>query len=292
MREFITVDREANTIRLQRSAFKGTFILVEGSSDKDFYQLFTDKNESKLVTTSGKPSSKLKAIKILEILEQSGFTGILAIVDADFDRLENVRYPSLNLLYTDTHDLETMLIKSCALDKVITVFGSEAKIAKFQQHQDIRKTLLDAGLIIGYLFWGSQVKKLNLTFSKLEFSKFINHKNLQIDELKLIQEIKNKSQASSLPDEDLKQLLINKQNEKHDPWEICRGHDLVKILAIALRKLIGTNNKKEVEPDILERSLILAYEKAWFIKTEVYQDICTWEKNNQPFKVLNTFRSY
>jgi len=43
MREFITVDREANAIRLQRSAFKGTFLLVEGSSDKIFYQLFVDK---------------------------------------------------------------------------------------------------------------------------------------------------------------------------------------------------------------------------------------------------------
>lgn len=86
--------------------------------------------------------------------------------------------------------------------------------------------------------------------------------------------------------------ILSVYNEKHAPWEVCRSHDLVKILAIALHKLIGTNNKKEVEPDILERSLILAYEKAWFIKTEVYQDICTWEKNNQPFKVLNTFRSY
>ena len=66
MRDFITVDREANAIRFQRSAFKGTFLLVEGSSDKVFYQHFTDKNECKLVSTSGKPSSKLRAIKILE----------------------------------------------------------------------------------------------------------------------------------------------------------------------------------------------------------------------------------
>ena len=288
MREFITVDREANAIRLQRSAFKGTFLLVEGSSDKIFYQLFVDKNECKLVSTSGKPSSKLKAIKILKILEKSGFAGILAIVDADFDRLENQSYPSSNLLYTDTHDLETMLIKSCALDKVITVFGSDEKVTKFQQHQNIRKTLLDAGLIIGYLRWISQAEKLNLTFATLEFNKFINNKNLQIDEIKLIQEIKNKSQAWSLQTEYLTQLLINKQNNKHDPWQICCGHDLVKILAIALRKSIGTNNQQEVEPDILERDLILAYEKAWFIKTEVYQNICTWEKKNQPFKILPT----
>ena len=84
----------------------------------------------------------------------------------------------------------------------------------------------------------------------------------------------------------LQQLLLKKKNIKHDPWQICCGHDLVKIIAIALGKLIGTNNKKEVLPDVLERSLRLAYEEAYFIKTKLYQDICTWDNNNHPYKVL------
>jgi Protein of unknown function (DUF4435) len=53
----------------------------------------------------------------LAILEQRGFQGVLAIVDADFDRLVPPTYQSLNLLLTDAHDLETMLIQSPALEK-------------------------------------------------------------------------------------------------------------------------------------------------------------------------------
>ena len=70
------------------------------------------------------PSSKQCAIEILEILEKSNFQRVLAIVDADFDRLENLANKRPNLLPTDTHDLETMLIKSPALEKVVAEFGS------------------------------------------------------------------------------------------------------------------------------------------------------------------------
>jgi hypothetical protein len=43
VREFLTVERVANEIRLRRSTYSGTFLLVEGSSDKTFYERFVDK---------------------------------------------------------------------------------------------------------------------------------------------------------------------------------------------------------------------------------------------------------
>lgn len=284
MRDFITADREANAIRLRRSAFKGTFLLVEGSSDKVFYQRFVDSNKCELISVSGKPSSKLRVIKVLEILEISNFAGIMAIIDADFDYLENSLRNNPNLFYTDTHDLETTLIKSPALDKVISEFGSERKISKF--NQDIRTVLLDAGILIGYLRWISQTDGLGLKFSNIIFSKFINEKTLQIDKLKLIKEVKNKSQAFILTDENLNQRLIDKQNNSHDPWQVCCGHDLVEILSIGLRKAIGSNKVSDVEPESLERNLRLAYEQVYFTDTQLYLSIQNWENKNQSFKVF------
>ncbi|MGB5969745.1 MAG: DUF4435 domain-containing protein [Spirulinaceae cyanobacterium] len=99
MRNLLTVDRVANQIRLRRSIYQGTFLLVEGRSDKIFYERFVNNSSCELVTTSGKPSSKLRAISILEILEkESNFKGILAIVDADFDRLATPQDRNSNLL--------------------------------------------------------------------------------------------------------------------------------------------------------------------------------------------------
>jgi hypothetical protein len=220
----------------------------------------------------------------MSTLGKSNFQGIIAVVDADFDHLKAPSHSASNLIRTDTHDLETMLLKSSALEKVIAEFGSEEKIAKFGR--DVRTVLLEAGMPIGYLLWISQLNELNLTFNGITFSKFIDDQTLQIDELMLIQEVKNKSQAFGLKSEDLQQWLTNQKSNNHDSWQVCCGHDLVEILSLGLRRAIGSAKASDVEPNSLERSLRLAYEKTYFCKTQMYLSICSWESNNQPFKVL------
>jgi Protein of unknown function (DUF4435) len=290
VRDLLSVDRVANQIRLRRSTFLGTFLLVEGSSDKFFYERFVNKQACELVSAPGKPSSKLRVIAVLEILEKSNFQGVLAIVDADFDHLETSLINSPNLFRTDTHDRETMLIKSCALDKVIALFGSEDKIANFGR--DVRTVLLEASTSVGYLRWVSQCDGFNLTFDDIKFNKFVDKQTLQIDELKLIQEVKNKSQAFSLQNEDIQQQLINKKISSCDPWQVCCGHDLVEILSLGLRNAIGSNKADDVQPrsderkNTLESHLLLSYEEIYFLETQLYADILVWESNNQPFKVL------
>lgn len=261
--------------------------MVEGGSDKVFYERFTEKLACELVTVSGKPSSKLRVIGVLKILEQeSNLKGVLAIVDADFDRLATPSYRSSNLLYTDAHDLETMLINSPAFDKVLSEFGSKEKILQF--NRDIRLALLESSISVGYLLWISQDDELNLTFEGISFSKFVDEQNLQVDELKLIREVKNKSQAFTLKDEDLQLRLKNQKNDSHDPWQVCCGHDLVEVLSLSLRKTIGSNKASDVDPDRLERYLRLAYEEVYFRNTQLYSSIRNWEDNNQPFKVLRS----
>ncbi|MBD2312831.1 DUF4435 domain-containing protein [Desertifilum sp. FACHB-1129] len=282
MREYLTPEREATAIRLRRSTFSGTFLLVEGSSDKIFYERFVDKTECTVITNS--IPGKQRVIEVLLILENSKFQGILAIVDADFDHLETPLHIDLNLIRTDTHDLETMLLQSPALDKVLAEFGSEEKIAKFGR--DIREALLEAGMLIGYLLWISQLDKLNLTFNGIVFSRFINEQTLQIDEAKFIQEVKNKSQAPSLNNEDLQQRIANQRSKSHNPWQVCCGHDLVEILSLGLRKAIGSAKPSDVEPYSLERNLRLAYEESYFCTMQICSYVRLWEKSNQPFKVL------
>jgi Protein of unknown function (DUF4435) len=283
VREFLTDDRIANKIRLRREISSSTFLLVEGSSDKVFYERFVDKLVCELETATG----KIRVINVLEILDKSNFSGVLGIVDADFDRLESLSHNSPNLLLTDTHDLETMLINSPALDKVVREFGSEDKISKFGM--DVRTALTKAGMSIGYLRWISHRDRLNLTFSGIKYSKFIKEQNLQLDELGLIQEVKNKSQAS-FDNKDIQQRIAKQKNDCHDCLQVCCGHDLVEILSLGLRKAIGTMKSKssEIEPESLERSLRLAYEEVYFRQTQLYANICQWENNNALFQVFSS----
>ncbi|MEQ8970623.1 MAG: DUF4435 domain-containing protein [Coleofasciculus sp. C1-SOL-03] len=281
MREFITPDRIANQIRMRRSSHEGSFLIVEGRNDKLVYERFIDRTNCEFSIASGKEN----AVAAIKILEQDNFAGVLAIVDADFCRLEGTLPSSSNLLLTDEHDLEMMLFKSSASDKILSERGSEDKINKFGQ--DIRLTLLESGKRIGYLRWVSLKDNLFLKFEELSFSKFIDKATLVIDTGKLIKAVKDHSQKLALREQDIQKSIETLEKTARDPWQLCCGHDIICILSIGLSKVWGSWKTNEIRPDILERELRLAYEESYFRNTQLYQLIQQWEINNKPYQVLS-----
>lgn len=284
MRNFILPTDKANEIRMRRTTFSGTFLLVEGVSDAVFYRRFIDRENCCVEVAVGKQ----RVIDILNSLDQHSFQGALGIVDADFDYLQKTRENSSNLFLTDTHDLETMMLAKGGFEKLLNEYTSDEKLPKFvKKHGDVRKIVLAAGMQVGYLRWVSQRNNLNLSFSNIKFGNFLDKETLQFDVRKFVQEVKNKSQAQALKSEDLQQQILAQQDDRHDPWQVCCGHDLMEILALAFCKAIGTFNTNEVTIDTLERSLRLAYEASWFPQTNLYREIQAWETGNCPFLVLS-----
>ena len=177
----------ANTVRMTRSQHPGTIVMVEGDTDMRLYANFINNAQCRLIHAGMTDN----AIKALEILEHERFFGVAAIVDADFRFWEKIPHSSKNLFTTDTHDLETMLLKSPALDKVLIEFGSTEKIGT----KDVRSIILDAGRPVGYLRWISFKKSLMLDFEDLSFRKFIDKKCLTVDTQILIKTVKDKTQT-------------------------------------------------------------------------------------------------
>ena len=287
MKDDIKANHIANTIRMTRTQFSGTFVIVEGkTADLPVYRRLVD---SKLAQVTP-AHSKDNALAALKILEEADFAGVVAIVDADFWRLEGLDLPSPNLFITDTHDLETMLLESPSLDKLLDEFGSEEKIANFIENNkaDVCQALLTAAGPIGYLRWVSQRNNLSLTFEGIIFSRFIDRDTLHIDIGKLIREVKNKSRRHDLSESDLQDKIDELTDSKHSSWDICCGHDLVGILSFSLRRVLGSNDSNEVEPETLERFLRTGYESAYFLSTRLYQALRGWETSNPPFQIFST----
>jgi Protein of unknown function (DUF4435) len=286
VREFLTPNDYANELRMRHGSHQRTFIIVEGDSDAKLYRQLTDANHCELVIAR----NRNMAIAILEILQEPIVPGVIAIVDKDFDELNGLLPDIPNLFFTDTHDLETMLLRSPALEKLLSEFGSEEKLKRFGN--DVRETVLTAGCAVGYLLWISLEDSLHLTFENINFSAFIDKETLKIDELMLIKEVKNKSQRHDLDVKDLQQRLKQQKDPSHDRWQVCRGHDFMAILYVGLLKAIGSkssnlsNLSKEVAVTILERSLRLAYEQAYFQTTELYAAIGIWETHHHPYRIL------
>lgn len=287
MRQDLTAHDIANGIRMTRAQHLGAFFIVEGeTTDLRVFAHLVAAESCQLVPAHGKSN----AIDALQILEDDQFQGVLAVVDADFWRLEGKVPGSPNLLITDTHDLETMILKSPALDKVLAEYGSTKKIQQLTEHEgkNLRQLLLACACPIGYLRWISQTEELSLRFEDIRFSRFIDSDCLALDIAKMIKTIKDKSCRHDLEEEVLKSSICELSDADHDPWDVCCGHDLVCILSEGLRKAIGSKNLRDVKPDRLERALRLAYEFAHFTATQLCASLRAWESANRPFQVLPT----
>lgn len=285
MKEAITANRVANRIRLLRSQFSGAFLIVEGDTDKRIYGRFIMAEACRLEVAH----SRENAIAAALILEQERFVGVFAIVDADFDVLESRISSSPNIFLTDTHDLETMMLKSPALEKLLLEMGSETKLGEFitVRGKELREALLEERLHLGYLRWVSLRHGHALKFEGLNYRAFTDHLILTVNQSKLIETIKNHSQKLQPSDQELQQQIEAIRNETHDKWHVCCGHDLICLLSVGLHKAIGSYDWKEIKPEIIERSLRLAYESAWFWDTRLYASIRAWEEINGSFQVIH-----
>ena len=291
MKENITAYRIANKIRQLRSEHAGSFLIVEGDTDACVWRNLVAETKCHVEIAFNKDN----AIHVLEVLEKDSFAGVLAIVDADFLRLDpelrrskGIEPLSPNLLLTHSHDLETMLLQSPALEKLLGEHGSKDKIEELTEScgKTIRNLLVDAALPIGYLRWYSQKKELNLKFQGLKFTRLIDENTLALDKLKLINAVKEKSEKQKLDNAVIIKQMDSLKSDSHDLWSVCCGHDLMSILSVGLCTALGSRKAKEVARELLERNLRLAYEASFFRDTQLYQEIQNWEKTNEPFQVM------
>jgi len=288
MEEYLTPDSIASSIRMERSQFLGSFLIVEGGTDAKIYNNFLDAGQCQIEIAF----SKEKAIKIIEILNEDNFVGVLAIVDADFDILDSKEYHQENIFLTDFHDVECLIFTSPALEKILAEFGSEQKIKRIEQarKKSIKEIIIELGAFIGYLLRISLNENLALHFGdedkKLDFSKFINKDDLSFDLDKFITIVKNNSEKFSINNQQLIEKINLMAKQDLELKHIVRGKDLTEILCIGLRKFAGTNNSIHVNADVILKSMRVAYDFRFFASTQLYSNVKEWEKANIPYKVF------
>ena len=216
----------------------------------------------------------------LSILTRANVEGVLGIIDADFSVVDN-DIPALpSLFHTDTHDLETMIVASPALDRVLAELGSveKLKVHAVLAQKSHREAIIFAALPLGHLRHISRRGDLRLRFEGLHLSRFIlDRPYLRCETGRLVAEVKDHSQRHDLKTRDLLTALGAEVGWNHDPWQICCGHDIANVLAIGLRRTLGTNSAATVTPERVEQSLRLAFEFAYFRQTRLYSAVSEWQ---------------
>jgi hypothetical protein len=266
------------------------FLLVEGGSDQRFWTARVDIRRCQVRTTDG----RAQALRELDTIRSEGRKGFIAVLDADFDRIEGTLLEDPDVVWTDLHDLESILVASPALEKVLAEVGSPRKIEEFEQQErrPIRDVLLSHALWLGRLRWLSRREKLDLQFRKLppdsrefrylNYHSFCEKASWRLDHVKLVRTVLNFCSRHDLSVDSL--LARMKALPEADAWQLCVGHDLIGLLAVGLRAKLGSRNALSIEG--LQERLRLAFERAHLEMTAMYQALRSWERRNEPFRVF------
>ncbi len=266
-----------------RTLFAGAIIITEGDTDARVFKRFFNVTRCRLVPSNGKPN----AIGATLRLDGERFSGLLAIVDADFDYLESIRPPSPNILYSDTHDLETMLLSSSSLIKVLSELLSVPRAKTMPL--PILDLAFQAALPLGYFRWLSSPHKENLgvKFKGIVFTQFIAMPSFVTDIDSMINEVVRNTGSSPLDVIATKVKLHALTTGSHDKWQVCSGHDLVEVIFLALKYHWGNHRAQTITLNVFDAMLRIAYDETDFKSSNLFQEIRKWETRNPLFKFLD-----
>ena len=280
-----TGDTIANEILLIRDKYSGPILLLEGDSDEKFFRRFVKDSEMIIIPAWGKEN----VVDATEILESCGSVhGFLGIVDADFGHLDGSLPTSRNVVVTDDHDVEMMIIKTEAFGAVLKEMGSREKIQDFTTSTDheIRRVLIQRTLSVGHLRHLSITDDLRMRFEGLRFERFVDRKSLEIDIDKMIESVLALTGNSELQVRDIQNRLRIAKSTDNDPYQICCGHDFVMVFSLALRKVLGSKSKKATDPEALGTMLRLAYDSKDLRQTTLYMSVKRWSKQNPGYDIF------
>lgn len=286
MRQWVTPESIAAKIALLlRSRSQGAFVLCEGETDERLYRKFFDRARCRVVFAQRKKN----VVKAVELLARQGVSGVLGIVDADFDRVSGRLPQHPHILVTDNHDLEAMLIASPVLESVLDEFADSEATKRFEETtgRTVRDALLEAACWIGCLRWVSERDRLSLTFRTLRVEEFTGCEDLRVDPSALVRSVMVASGRTVGVDGAGLERELESLRQRADGAEIATGHDLVKLLVFALSRVLGARSAVELREQAIEMALRLAANGDFFRRTGLYAAIVSWEADNPPYVILD-----
>lgn len=277
----------ANEVRLLRSSTDFVIFLFEGNTDLRLFRKLLKLTPDSVLDGKGK-ENVVQAIEILDHCETTN--GYLAIVDADFDRIIDCLEVSENIIHTDTHDVETLIVSSSAFAAVTEELGSTEKCNRFEEEEccHIAEGLAERAKWIGYLRLHAIENSIPIRFEGMNYN-FVD-RDLLLDRARLVRHLishsmpeigdTNRTNGIRITDQLLQDCLDDIDARELDRWQLCHGHDIVNILAIGLRHKLGSRNAQETKATLLEKVLRLAFHKDHFAQTKMYENLRHWCDQN------------
>ncbi len=259
----------------------GAFLLVEGKDDVRFWKSHRDKR-CELIYGEGKKN----VLGALGRLERDSVSGVLGVVDSDYDTFkasnESPSRPSRNLVVTDAHDLECVLLRSEALERVLAEHADDSKVRRFEDTNGttVREALLERALVFGRVRLVATLWNASEVMPEIRVHRFVDEETWDVDADSLIDAVADNSHRCRRTWKEETSKVLGE-----DPWFVARGHDMLEILRVGLKKVLG-DMPQNIGTSALAGNLRLAMSREWLEATKLWEGMRFWEDKNPPFRVL------
>ncbi|MBE5977863.1 MAG: DUF4435 domain-containing protein [Paenibacillaceae bacterium] len=246
----------ADEIGMMLCGLEDKFILVEGDSDKRFWNTLQISNKKKYRIYLGAKidsnSNKDYVINVLKLLyERNIEANIIGIVDADYDFLDDINVSLKSLYYYKYKDLELTLLKSPSLDIVNELVSSNKKR---KPTYELLELILTKTYPLGILRLVNEKYNYNFDFKDIKFKKL--YEKTEEDFLKYF------CDYTKLPFDE-RSILIERykyiKNKNYRKEYICNGHDALEIFSLLLKQEIANESHCEHNGGILCEMLMSSY---------------------------------
>ncbi len=267
-----------------------SFLFIEGDSDEKFWHSRIEEKKCCIVflgsfsENNKRQTGKTAVIKNIRTLNNSKINGFLGIIDNDFDGLMCLPREN-NTCVTDTHDLETLLLRSpVVFKKILAEFGDNQLIAHFEKkaQKSIQDYLIELALPFAQIEWLKQQLQPGLELKDLHKNNTVISPDTWLLDSKKLHEVVTSKRIDinlSLSQQWLKKI------ENIDPWMLCNGHSMIDILSIGFQHGILGNNKKVITETIASY-IRGAIDKDDLYQTELCQSIFNWQKFHPPYQII------
>ncbi|AXS39403.1 DUF4435 domain-containing protein [Breoghania sp. L-A4] len=276
VKDEITGQTLANQIMLEKASHSGSFLLVEGSSDASMFANFSDKKQCSIVVCIGW-KNLFESISILSELQQ---TQILGYCDRDYSDIVGYSEYNGSIVFTDENDIETQIICSEALGKVLEEFGHTDRIAAEidRENTSPSELVLQWSQATGALRLLSAQNRWKLKFKDMKY-KFVDTNSPEFCIVQTVRYVVGRSVRDELPDLAAIETAVRSCIRNNGSRNLANGHDCVVVLGRAFRRRFGSTNRfnTDVGREDLAKILRIAYEFAFFQKTRGYREIKRWE---------------
>jgi Protein of unknown function (DUF4435) len=256
-------------ICMMRSTFNGVHFLVEGEDDSRFWKHYLKRQNVSLVDCGGRPN----LIGATHKIDQAAITGVAGVYDPDFDRLHGTPPHAPHILVqTDANDLETTLLTSAALAKLLAEYADTTLLVAFESSRGVSvlEHIERTASEFGRLRFLNSVAGYRVDFAKLSPYRFVSKDDWSLDLAGL------KTAFAALASISLAALeaALLADCPHATPWAYCQGHDAVRILAQGLLRTIGRHQMNEQDVTRLLRAI---YNDTMLKQTAMYASLCAIE---------------